>query len=343
MLSTNRLSAHLARCPGGIPYLTQATLATVRITESSTLTSEVIQTLVSWISNNGRPFRIVNYTGVSTVSPAPPPSSAVVRGTTGSNESGMRCDLPGRIYIAVNAWTVLNGTEVAGFVLFGRDRKNQLVELPLDFVQLTESYIAEYLAETVFRRVTEYSLKDCLASICSDNASAMAKSMELLGEKDLAFFKGVPSWICCFAHSVDLVTKAILCVFSVSKVEAHANVDDNYEPSIDEVVQMFFKQQQSHTDHDIRSVNDLSDKWFEALLQRLDNKRDKDDDLSHLKLREELVTDMYNSLKACGTLLKFQLLGTQLRYSGIARCALAERAKRLSFNAKHVPTPLPRT
>ncbi|GAA6053040.1 hypothetical protein JCM3770_002396 [Rhodotorula araucariae] len=118
-------------------------------------------------------------------------------------------DLPGRIYIAVDAWTAPNGMEVAGFVLFGRDRKNQLVELPLDFVQLTESHTAEYLAKTVFRLVTEYSLKDRLAGVCSDNASAMAKSMELLGEKDLAFFEGIPYWIRCFAHILGLVTKSL--------------------------------------------------------------------------------------------------------------------------------------
>ncbi|GAA5820574.1 hypothetical protein JCM3770_007162, partial [Rhodotorula araucariae] len=182
---------------------------------------------------------------------------------------------------------------------------------------LTESHTAEYPAATVFRLVTQYSLKDRLAGICSDNASAMAKSMELLSEKDLAFFEGILSWIRCFAHILDLVTKAILQVFSV-KDEAYADSDDNYEPSFDKVAHMFFRQQQPHADHDIRNVNDLSDKGFEALLHQLDDERDEDDDLSHLKPREELVTDMYKSVKARGTLLKFQSLGKRLRYSGIS-------------------------
>ncbi|GAA5827015.1 hypothetical protein JCM3770_006905 [Rhodotorula araucariae] len=99
----------------------------------------------------------------------------------------------------------------------------------------------------------------------------------------------------------------------------------------------FFKQQQLHADHDIRNVNDLSDKGFEALLHRLDDEREEDNDLLHLKPREGLVTDMYNSGKAWGTLLKFQLLGKRLRYSGIVRRAWAETAKHLVFNAKHVP------
>ncbi|GJN87591.1 hypothetical protein Rhopal_000546-T1 [Rhodotorula paludigena] len=67
--STDKLADHIKKCSAELPEVAQATLEALGITGSNSIQpEEVLQTLVTWIAENSRPFRLVNDRQVSTPS-----------------------------------------------------------------------------------------------------------------------------------------------------------------------------------------------------------------------------------------------------------------------------------
>ncbi|GAA5825906.1 hypothetical protein JCM3770_005240 [Rhodotorula araucariae] len=286
---------HCPKCPAEVGDAAQATLEALGITSANTLSAdEVIQTLVHWISENGRLFRIVSYPQLRKL------FSPLVTRVLSKNTPRRISDAMSELYKLMQPVVKAKLDPIAG--------------LPR---RLTENHTAEYLTEVIYSLIHQYGLKDRLNGICSDNDSSMAKAMELLSEKGLRYFDGVPPWLHCFAHILDIVIKAILR--NSSKNDQDTAEDDDFEPSFDETLKAFWRDTATYDVDGVDSaldlhvdVNKLSDAAFE-------------------RLREEIIERLMEEIN------EFQALAKRLRYSGVACRAWAETALRLGVSAKHVP------
>ncbi|KAA1092751.1 hypothetical protein PGT21_050043 [Puccinia graminis f. sp. tritici] len=125
------------------------------------------------------------------------------------------------MYLGVDAWQSPNGFDILGVVLYrlcdGDGRKPNFEAMPLDFVKLSRSHTGEYLAETVQLVVEKCEIQNKICGIVSDNASNNMVMIKELKKLKWPNFKGEAQWIRCFAHVLNLITKAILRPFGPEK------------------------------------------------------------------------------------------------------------------------------
>ncbi|GAA6056514.1 hypothetical protein NBRC10513_007119 [Rhodotorula toruloides] len=377
---TDKLKEHLERCRARLAATGQQTLGQAGIQGvAPILADEVIQVIVCWAAEDGRPFRITHDRQVGSVSPRSAAQQAhaeikmeqyrirvlrklfhpIVQTALLNRTHCLISDsqhklynlmtevvkaqikeLPGALYIGTDAWTAPNGAEVAGFVLFGRDKANKLVELPLDFKMLTSAHTGEYLAEVTLKLICKYEMRDRVIGVVSDSAATMRKAMILLGEKGLERSAGLSGWLRCFAHVLNLITKAILSPFKKAPKAASTELDatmeepEAYEPTFEEIVTRCLCQRQIQREDAIINL-DLRVAQDAAFAQLLKEVEEEEGD-SHLQEREESAGAVYTAKSAKLTLAKFHQLVRTLRYSGKARRAWEECAGRLGTSTRRV-------
>ncbi|OAV95416.1 hypothetical protein PTTG_26669 [Puccinia triticina 1-1 BBBD Race 1] len=127
----------------------------------------------------------------------------------------------GALYLGVDAWQSPNRFDILGVVVYhlchGDGWKHEFNMMPLDFIQLSQSHTGVYLAKTIQLIVEKFDIKDKICGIVSNNASNNKVMVNELKKLKWPNFKGEAQWICCFAHILNLIAKAILRPFGPKK------------------------------------------------------------------------------------------------------------------------------
>ncbi|PRQ74137.1 hypothetical protein AAT19DRAFT_14490 [Rhodotorula toruloides] len=154
-------------------------------------------------------------------------------------------------------------------------------------------------------------MRDRVIGVVSDSAATMRKAMILLGEKGLERSAGLSGWLRCFAHVLNLITKAILSPFKKAPKAASTELDatmeepEAYEPTFEEIVTSFVNDRSNDEDAiinlDLRVAQDAA---FAQLLKEVEEEEGD----SHLQEREESAGAVYTAKSAKLTLAKFHQL-----------------------------------
>ncbi|OAV98894.1 hypothetical protein PTTG_25554 [Puccinia triticina 1-1 BBBD Race 1] len=145
----------------------------------------------------------------------------------------------GAMYLGVNSWQSPNRFDILGVLIYrlcnGDDGKPHFEAMPLDFVKLSQSHTGEYLAEAVQLIVEKFEIENKICGIVSNNTSNNMVMINELKKLKWPNFKGEAQWICCFAHVLNLIAKAILRPFGPERSSKFGtkNLGDKFQDMSD--------------------------------------------------------------------------------------------------------------
>ncbi|OAV87801.1 hypothetical protein PTTG_29275 [Puccinia triticina 1-1 BBBD Race 1] len=229
----------------------------------------------------------------------------------------------GAMYLGVDAWQSPNGFDILGIVIYRLNKraggKYQLESMPLDFIKLMRSHTGEYLAEIVQLVVGKFDVASKIHGIVSDNASNNVVMVNELKKLKWPHFKGQPQWIQCFAHILNLISKAILQPFGPQKRNQEDTVDkarltdesdaDSKSDDCEEQIALYTKAREDHFES-----NDDDCKEGIPILKGTQTDDLDIDDIKGLSEEDEEM-DQYKSSSCRQTLAKFCAIARKLRNS----------------------------
>jgi hypothetical protein len=220
-----------------------------------------------------------------------------------------------RVHIGVDGWTSPNIFSFLGITAH-RVVDGRINSCILDFVKLLHNHSGIYLANQLVLCLREFKLETKVSSflfcplyisrnmfqllgVVCDNAANNGTMVKELGRLlETEGFGGEASRVRCFAHTLNLVVKAILRQFSRScKTTTDANV---FLDSIEEL----------DDDEDVEAAEDLdTDRELadEAVLAELDEELDEDDDVDIVLTDDDIKVGCFAVFKVGLMFLKVGL------------------------------------
>jgi hypothetical protein len=214
---------------------TSPSLSNFGFAVSTLAPQDVLEQWALFCAEGNRPFRIVNDPALQKLlSPVvtknrPKPSTIsnaiqnLYRYSQRDITNFMREETEGGVYIGTDVWLSPNCVSVLGVVVYYRLKAGNNLDcihsIPLDFICLRMSHTGDLLASVLYGVFEKFKISERVLGIVTDNASNNLAAMKKLCRKtNMIRFNGEESWIRCFAHIINLISKAVLKRFDqVSK------------------------------------------------------------------------------------------------------------------------------
>ncbi|KAG6904351.1 hypothetical protein DXG01_010702 [Tephrocybe rancida] len=122
---------------------------------------------------------------------------------------------PNALHLCVDGWTLPQVISFLGVTVTWASRTG-MKSIILDFIWASAAHTGVYLAEQLSKCLQEYGINRKVMGLVLDNASNNGMLMDKL-EVLVPSFRGKELCVCCFAHILNLVVKAVLLQFTKKK------------------------------------------------------------------------------------------------------------------------------
>ncbi|KAG8753457.1 hypothetical protein FRC11_007414 [Ceratobasidium sp. 423] len=233
VMDTSSLLKHQDKCE--LRRLKQGTLGQYGITggRQPPTKYEVREYVVLWITEDGRPFAIIEDRYLIKLLPVEISDMLPARSTI-TKDIGtmyrmsqkviktMLSKIPGVFHIALDMYQSGNGLDYLGLVLFHaavKENSMYIERFVLECLSFTGQHMGVALANVVYGILRKFDIQDRVLGVVCDNASNNADMMNRFKKFKMKRLVGPTVQVHCLPHVLNLASKAIAAPFTKMRTE----------------------------------------------------------------------------------------------------------------------------